>query len=64
MCDTKRNVWANMNKSENNKRSIPPVVDGLHDDTEIADMFAKKYMARFSSVKTDRPPWVVLWGKF
>ena len=40
-------------KLESNKRPVPPVVDGLHDDTEIAGMFAKKYMALFSSVKTD-----------
>ena len=55
MCDTSRNFWAENNKLESNKRPVPPVVDGLHDDTEIAGMFAKKYMymALFSSVKTD-----------
>ena len=50
MCDTSHNFWAEINKLENDKRPVPPVVDGLHDDTGIAGMFAKKYMGQVTEL--------------
>ena len=40
MYATSRNLCAEINELGNNKRPVPPVVNGLHDDTDITGMFA------------------------